>query len=47
MATITARPREDGSISYTAQIKIKRAGRVVFSMARTFDHESAAKAWVK
>lgn len=35
MATIVARPRKDGTIGYTAQIKIKRGGRVVFSQAQT------------
>jgi integrase len=47
MATIVARPRKDGTIGYTAQIKIKREGRVVFSQAQTFDREAAAQAWVK
>jgi len=47
MATIVARPRKDGSVGYTAQIKIKRDGKVVFSQAQTFDREAAAKAWAK
>lgn len=47
MATIVARPRKDGTIGYTAQIKIKRGGKVVFSQAQTFDKEATAKAWVK
>lgn len=46
MATITARPRQDGTVGYTAQIKIKRGGRVIFSQAATFDRLQAAKAWV-
>lgn len=45
MATIVARPRKDGTVGYTAQIKIKRDGRIVFSQAQTFDRESAARAW--
>jgi integrase len=47
MATIVARPRKDGTIGYTAQIKVKRGGRVVFSQAQTFDREAAAQAWAK
>lgn len=46
MGTIVARPRKDGSLSYTAQIKIKRGGRVVFSQAQTFDKESTARKWM-
>lgn len=46
MGTITARPRADGSIGYTAQIKIKRGGKVIYSKAATFDREAAAKAWM-
>lgn len=45
MATIVARPRKDGTVGYTAQIKIKRGGKIVFSQAQTFDRESAAKTW--
>lgn len=45
MATIVARPRKDGTVGYTAQIKIKREGKVVFSQAQTFDREQAAKTW--
>lgn len=47
MATIVARPRKDGTVGYTAQIKIKRGGRIVFSQAQTFDREAAARAWAK
>lgn len=47
MATIVARPRKDGTIGYTAQIKVKRGGKIVFSQAQTFDREAAARAWVK
>lgn len=47
MATITARPRKDGTVGYTAQIKIKRGGKVIFSLAQTFDREAAANTWAK
>lgn len=46
MGTISARPRKDGTLGYTAQIKIKRGGRVIFSQGQTFDREVAAKAWM-
>jgi integrase len=47
MATIVARPRKDGTIGYTAQIKIKRGGKIIFSQAQTFDREAAAHTWAK
>lgn len=47
MGTIVGRPRKDGTVGYTAQVKIKREGRIVFSKAQTFDREAAAKAWIK
>ncbi|RAZ82002.1 site-specific integrase [Cereibacter johrii] len=47
MGTIVARPRKDGTMGYTAQIKIKRGGKVVFSQAQTFDREAAARVWMK
>ena len=46
MGTISARPRKDGTMGYTAQIKIKRGGRVIFSLAQTFDRKVATKAWM-
>jgi len=46
MGTISVRERKDKSIGYTAQIRLKRAGRVVYSEARTFDRKAAAAAWI-
>ncbi len=45
MATITARPRHDGSVGFTAQIRIKRGGKVVYTTSQTFDNEKDAKTW--
>ena len=45
MATIVARKRSDGTTAYTAQIRIKRAGVVVHSEAKTFARRATAKAW--
>ena len=47
MGTIVPRKRRDGSIGYTAQIRIKRAGKVIHTEAETFEREAAARAWMK
>ncbi len=46
MGTIVPRRRADGSIGYTAQIRLKRAGKVVHSEAETFDKHALAKEWM-
>ena len=45
MSTITPRKRKDGSIGYRVQIRLKDKGQIVFTQARTFDREAAARAW--
>ena len=47
MGTITARKRKDGSIGYTAQIRMKRDGALVHTESETFDRKPAAAAWLK
>lgn len=47
MATIRARKRTDGSISYTAQIRLVRDGTQVYQESQTFARKEAAKAWVR
>ncbi|WP_279607293.1 phage tail sheath C-terminal domain-containing protein [Burkholderia gladioli] len=47
MGTIVPRKRKDGSIGYTAQIRLKVKGKVVHTEAKTFDREPAASAWIK
>lgn len=47
MGTITARPRKGGGVGYTAQIRIKREGKVVYQESQTFDRKQTAQAWVK
>ncbi|WP_064577164.1 site-specific integrase [Cupriavidus gilardii] len=47
MGTITQRQRKDGSIGYTAQIRLKRDGAVVFTEAQTFDRRQAAASWLE
>lgn len=45
MATITSRPRADGSASYTAQIRIRRKGSIIYQESKTFDQRRAAERW--
>lgn len=47
MGTIVSRKRKDGSTGYTAQIRIKSGGKVIYTEAQTFDRKQAAQAWLK
>src|SRR5262245_19912651 len=47
MGTITPRKRQDGTIGYTAQIRLKRGGNIIHTEAQTFDRKPAAAAWLK
>lgn len=47
MGTISERKRRNGTAAYTAQIRIKRDGKIVHSEAQTFDRRPAARAWLK
>lgn len=47
MGTITERKRKNGKSSYTAQIRIKRQGQIVYQESQTFDRRPAASAWLK
>jgi integrase len=44
MATITARKRKNG-MRYTAQVRIRRNGKVIYSESETFTKKSLAKEW--
>lgn len=46
MGTITARRRNDGTTGYTAQIRLKREGRIVHTEAETFSSKALAKEWI-
>lgn len=46
MGTITLRKRSDGTTGYTAQIRLKRQGKIVHTEAQTFDRRQAAQAWL-
>lgn len=47
MATITKRKNADGTLSYRAQVRVKRDGKIVFSQAKTFSREKLASDWAK
>ena len=47
MGSILARKRLDGTVGYTVSIRLKKAGKVIFSESETFDREAAAKQWMK
>lgn len=46
MGTISERVRKDGSIGYTAQIRLKRGGKVIYTESETFDRRPAAASWL-
>ena len=46
MGTITARKRKDSTVGFTAQIRLKKDGAVVYTEAKTFDRRPAAAAWL-
>src|SRR5271170_995031 len=46
MGTIIERTRKDDSRAFTAQIVIKKSGRIVHREAQTFDRKQAANAWI-
>jgi integrase len=47
MATIVPVVAADGSKKFKALVRIKRAGKIVFSQARTFERRAVAKNWAK
>ena len=47
MATIRARKKADGAVSYTVQIRLKKKGVLVYQESQTFARKQAAQAWAK
>jgi integrase len=45
MATIRPRSKKDGSVSYTAEIRIKRGGKVVHRESKTWPKKRLAEQW--
>ncbi|WP_299947028.1 hypothetical protein [uncultured Microbulbifer sp.] len=46
MATIRARKNAKGEVRYTAQIRIFKNSKLVYTVAETFGKKALAKAWV-
>ena len=46
MGTIIPRKRNDGSVGYMAQVRVKQKGKVIHHETKTFDRKQAASAWV-
>ena len=47
MGTITARRRKDGTTGYTAQIRLKRDGKIVHNESETFGRRALATEWLR
>ena len=47
MATIRSRKLADGTVRYTAQIRVKCEGVQVYQESQTFARKQAAQAWVR
>jgi len=47
MATIRARKRADGTIRYTAIVRLRKGQTVIHQDTKTFSHRSAAASWAK
>lgn len=47
MGTITARKRKDGSVGYTAQIRINRGGKLAHTESETFERQQTARDWMR
>lgn len=45
MATIRTRKRRDGTVAHLAEVRIKRAGRLIHRESMTFERRSQATAW--
>lgn len=45
MATITKRNKTNGKPSFTAQVRIKKSGKVIFSKSETFSQRKLAEKW--
>ena len=46
MGTIIKRAKKDGTIAYTAQIRLKRDKTILHQESKTFEREQAAKLWM-
>jgi len=46
LGIITQRVKKDGKPTYTAQIRLRRNGAVVYQETQTFDRKAMARAWL-
>jgi hypothetical protein len=46
MGTITRRTNKSGEVKYTAQIRLRRQGRIVYQETQSFDFKQTARAWL-
>ena len=44
---IVSRRRKDGTLGHTAQIRLKKGGKVIHTESKTFDRKLAVQAWLK
>lgn len=47
MAHIRARKQSDGSLRYTAAVRLRKGKQIIHREAKTFSHRSAAEKWAK
>lgn len=47
MKAIVSRRRKDGTLGHTAQIRLKKGGKVIHTESKTFDRKLAVQAWLK
>lgn len=47
MGTLTQRRNKNGETKYTAQIRLRRGGEIVYQETQSFDRKATAQAWMK
>lgn len=47
MGTLTQRRNKNGETRYTAQIRLRRGGEIVYQETQSFDRKATAQAWMK
>jgi len=46
VGTITRRLNKSGQVKYTAQIRLRRKGAIVYQESQSFDRKQVARAWM-
>ncbi|WP_201349727.1 hypothetical protein [Neptunomonas japonica] len=47
MTAITPRKRRGGFVAHTVQIRIRRAGKIIYQESKTFDQRKLAERWAR